>query len=110
MRGLRYWQLALGFICLVGAGCQTPNEKLEAEKQKAAVNIGKAEQKVERVREAAEKQIEGAQGAAVDEAKIEATKEIGEAKREVGDEKVEATENIADAEEKAKTDPDPQLP
>lgn len=113
MRYSRCIQLTIGLLCFVGAACQNPNEKLAAEKYEAAVEISKAEQKVEKVRDEAREKIVDAQtqGAIeVEEAKIEATEEIAEAKREVAEEKIEATEEIVDAEQKAETDPDPQLP
>lgn len=110
MRFEKYLQVAFGVICFACIGCQNPDEKLRSEKVDAAVNISKAEQEVAKTRATAEKRIEKAQGFDVEKAKIQATKDIREAKREVEDEKVEATENIVDAEQKAKTDRSPELP
>ena len=97
-------QLAVVLICLGFVACQNPNEKVESEKQEAAQSIGNAEQKVEEVKEDAAAKIEDADGAGVDDAKVEATIDIGEAKHELGDEKVEATEEIVEAEQETKTE------
>lgn len=102
------WTLLL--LCCLCTACKDPDRKLEIEKQKAAEKIEQAETNVEKVRDDATKKIESAQGAAVDEAKIEATEDIADAKHEVEDAKIEATEKIIDAEQKAKVDPSPQLP
>lgn len=106
----KYMRWGLLALCLTCAACKDPDQKLESERQKAATNIREAELNVNKVREDERARIKQAQGPAVDEAKIDATKAIAEAKGKVEDEKIKATTNITDAEQKAKTDPNPQLP
>ena len=99
----------LSICCCVA--CESPTRKVETKKQEAATKINEAEQNLNAVRADDQKKIAAAQGSdAVEKAKINATKDIAEAKRELGDQKVKATEKITDAEQKAKVDPSPQLP
>jgi hypothetical protein len=102
--------LLLISITALGA-CKTPEEKVVSERKEAAKEITSAEQNVERVRQEEAKKIAETHGAKkVEDAKIDATENIADAKKEVQDEKVEATKEVVDAEQKAKKDAAPAVP
>ena len=85
--------IALLSLC---AACNTPEDNLAVEKKKAEKSIATANQNVENVRDKSRDHIKDAHGAAdVEKAKIEATKNIAEAKRNVEDRKVDATHDIS---------------
>ncbi|MBP9838176.1 MAG: hypothetical protein KBC84_05630 [Proteobacteria bacterium] len=111
MKEIKKLIIVAGLLSVFSVACETPSEKVVSEKAKAEVQINKAQENVEAVRNDASKKIEDARGAlVVEEAKIKATQDIADAKSKVADEKVQATEKIAESEAKAKKESNPELP
>lgn len=92
-------------LLLCCCSCKNSEEKLAFEKKESADKVAAAEANVDKARKEARGQIMDAQGSeAVDDAKVEATKDIAEAKHELGDAKVEATRNVTEAETEAQSE------
>lgn len=80
-------------------------------KKESATDVSKAEQNVVKVQQEEKAKISDKQGTrSLAEAKVEATENIGEAKKVVQDEKVEQTKDMVDAERNVKTDQQPEVP
>lgn len=89
---------AVVLLVLSAAGCRSNEQKAQDERKEAVKEIGAAATKVQETEIDAAKEIrEQTDPVKREDAKIEATEDLADAKKELGDEKAEATKEIAEA-------------
>jgi len=80
-------------------GCKSPDQKVRDERKEAVSEVGAAATKVQETKqEGAERVSKESDPTKIADEKVQATKDLAEAKKELGDEKVEATKEISQAE------------